>query len=192
MLALPREVQDKICAAILWFIVRLPIIAAFVVPFSVGLSFLVTALAYKHTYIGTLVHSHVTKERGARGTYWFSVVEDFSRGSSSTTCAVKRMREYSESEANHAVSKTVIGSQRRIWEYWNRASHCYDQDIRNYNLAVGITVLAFSFFLLGFALWFYIQLRNYESTGSVPRNPEPVYTSVEMTMGKEDTGISRV
>jgi hypothetical protein len=113
----------------------------YVVPFSVGLSFLVTALAYKHTYIGTLVHAHIGTNSGPGGGSSYSVVEDFTKGSSLTTCAVKRIAEYfTEGDANRAANRTILGSQRRIWEYWNRVGHCYDQDIRNYNFAVGITL----------------------------------------------------
>jgi hypothetical protein len=199
----PRGAQDPAAAIIGAVIVALIPFSPFIVPFSVGLSYLVTALAYKNTYIGTLVHSHATKETGARGTYWYVVVEDFARGNSPITCPVKRMHQYDlESEANHAVSKVVIGSQRRIWEYWNKQGHCYDQDIRNYNFAVEITLLAFAFLLLFIVcccLCVYIKNDESRSNGphnpmpvDTPRNPRPVYASVEMIPEKEDTGISRV
>jgi hypothetical protein len=140
-----------------------------VVPFGVGLSFLVTALAYKHTYIGTLVHAHIGTNSGPGGGESYSVVEDFTRGSSSTTCAVKRMAEYfTEGDANRAANSTILGTERRIWEYWNRSGHCYDQDIRNYNFAVGVTLLAFSFFIVGCPLSIYLKSRCSEWDCSLP------------------------
>jgi hypothetical protein len=136
---------------------------ATVIPFSVGLSYLVQGLAYKHTYTGTLTNVHTTKKCVDESCNW-KVVEDFQKGNYPSTCQIERLREYSlESRANHVVNKTILGTQRQIWEYWNNADECYDQNIRDYNVQVGITLLAFTGFVI-FGSLTLMTIQNFRET----------------------------
>jgi hypothetical protein len=71
------------------------------------------------------------------------VVEVFPRGISSRTCEIEGERNYErESRANHVVEKTIIGSQRPLWEYPNDARNCYHEKVRKSYLRSGITWLS--------------------------------------------------
>jgi hypothetical protein len=147
-----------------------------IISLSVGLTYLVTAFAYKHTYTGTLTNVHTARKCFDDDCTW-KIVENFQKGNYPKTCQVERLKEYfPESRANHVVNKTILGTQRQIWEYWNNADRCYDQNIRDYNLQVAITLLAFTGFVVCCS---YCIVKYYQEGGfsRVPAAPPVVKTN---------------
>jgi hypothetical protein len=115
----------------------------FILFFALGLNFLVISLAYGHTYNGTLTEAFAKYGGGGHGGDHWNVVEGFQKGDSNEICKVYRPLNYdSESRANAAANRTILGSQRQIWEYWDDSNQCYDQTIRDYNFRTGISLLS--------------------------------------------------
>jgi hypothetical protein len=111
------------------------------VPFGIGIYSLVIALPSRNTHIGTLTHAR-TWEYCDKGCTWL-VVDVFQKGNSSRTCEIERKEKYDhESRANHVVERTVLGTQRRIWEYPNDAHTCYDEGIRKSSFFTAIICLS--------------------------------------------------
>jgi hypothetical protein len=164
----------------------------FILFFALGLNFLVISLAYDHTYNGTLTAAFAEYGGGGHsGDHW-NVVEGFQKGDSNETCKVYRAKNYdSESGANAVANRTILGSQRQIWEYWNDSNQCYDQTIRDYNFRIGVSLLSVSVVWTCFAL--VIKYLTSEPDRSVvtqhaSKVPQFSYMDIE----RSETQISRL
>jgi hypothetical protein len=124
--------------------------------FVMGLVLLVQGLTYKHTYTGTLVRCHTVKSCSRGNCKWY-IDEVFKKGYFNSSCSVRRINYFVlESEANRFVNRTILGTERQVWEYWNDADECFDEQIRDYNVFAGAILLGFSLLLvLGFLLWLF-------------------------------------
>jgi hypothetical protein len=116
-------------------------------PFGIGIYSLVIALPSRNTHIGTLIRAR-TWEYCNKGCGW-RVVDVFQKGNGSRTCEIERKEEYKhESRANHVVERTVLGTQKRIWEYRNDARHCYDERIRKSSFQTAVICLSIVAFFI--------------------------------------------
>jgi hypothetical protein len=108
-----------------------------------GIYFIVVSCTSGGEYTGTLTSAVVTfqkNKKGSGGSYF--VKEIFQKGSTSHTCSIQRLHSYSTKHAaNDAKDHVKLGTQRKIWSYWNNDEKCYDEQIQYYNRVIGSVIL---------------------------------------------------
>jgi hypothetical protein len=110
-----------------------------------GIYFIVVSCTSGGKYTGTLTSAVVTyqknkSKKGSSGSYY--VKEIFQKDSTAHTCSIQRLHSYSTKHAaNEAKDHVKLGTQRKIWSYWNNDDLCYDEQIQYYNRVIGSVIL---------------------------------------------------
>ncbi len=126
------------------------IVLAIIISFS--LVYIVAGNSFNGIYTGTLIQAKVLTVKSCNKygcNYDYYLDEIFTKGNSTNTCIVQRFGDYSSfDDANKAVTNTILGTVRRIYQTYNDAGICIDDSIRNYNNEVGWTLFGIAMFII--------------------------------------------
>jgi hypothetical protein len=180
-----QEILVVLCGFVFLFVI-LPCLLL-----GMGIYDLVIAFPSRNTHIGTVTGVHKREHCSNDDGCSWTVIEVFQKANSTRTCETESEFYEHESQANHVVKKTVLGTHRRIWEFPNDALHCYDERIRKSYLPPSIVW----FLITGFVILFLFYLlcgkqrspeRDYEAICENAFTANPLTNDLARNGGRTD------
>ena len=115
---------------------------------------------YSHIYKGTLYLAETVSVKSSDSNTYYVDEIFYKFQNISSTCTIRRPTGYSfKGEADNFVSRTILGTQRPIYQSIYSHGTCFDDKILYYNKCVGYTLL--SFFLFPIFILFCFLLLDY-------------------------------
>jgi hypothetical protein len=120
------------------------VILGYLAAIIMGIYYLVistTGIAHTGLLVGVEITSHKNNNKKNSQTSFY-LEEIFQKDGTTHTCTVRRMASYpSKHWANDAKQQVILGTQRKVWSYYNDRFTCYDSQIKYYYEVVGSVLI---------------------------------------------------
>jgi hypothetical protein len=111
---------------------------------GMGIYYLVistTGIAHTGLLVAVDITSHKrNSKKNSQSDYYLE--EIFQKDGTTHTCTVQRLASYPNKHwANDAKHQVILGTQRKVWSYYNDRYTCYDSEIKHYYEVVGSVLI---------------------------------------------------